>query len=75
MNNNRLDELLESEMLEPPAGFLRQVMQRIHGLPPSRPARSAPGWVPWVVVICGVVSGVGELTSFIFSAWIAATVH
>ena len=73
--NSRLDELLESSILEPPAGFSQQVMRQIERLPPPRPARSAPGWLAWVAIMLGVVSGVGELVSFVFSVWIVATVN
>jgi|HubBroStandDraft_6_1064221.scaffolds.fasta_scaffold397067_2 hypothetical protein len=73
--NRKLDEILESGALEPSPGFTLAVMERIAELPRPQPVRDGPAWWPWVAVMSGIVFGIDELTSFIFSVWIAVTAN
>lgn len=68
--NSRLDDLLESTVFDPPTDFARQVMQRVDSLAEPCPARNAPGWLPWVSIVCGFVVGTAQLVRFVLCAWI-----
>ena len=68
---SRLDHLLESVALAPPREFTAQLMLRLQSMPQVTEPRTAPRWLPWAAIVCGAVLGIGELASFMLSAWIA----
>jgi hypothetical protein len=46
-------------------------MARLQRMPRVEQTRAAPRWLPWAAIVCGALLGVGELASFMLSAWIA----
>lgn len=72
MSDERLDVLLKTELLRPPAGFAEGVMARIAALPEplpaARPSRIRE-LVEWFALSGAVLAGMSQLAAFVFSIW------
>jgi hypothetical protein len=68
---DQLERLLEYVELAPPQDFRAHLMARLQRMPRVEQTRAAPRWLPWAAIVCGALLGVGELASFMLSAWIA----
>jgi len=73
--DSRLEELLVAQAFEPPPDFVERVMRDVALHPKPRMRAEPPAWLSWVAAIAAVAFGIGQLVTFMFTAWITAGVE
>ena len=72
---DELDALLRGDLLRPPAGFAKSVMQRLP--PQTQPRLKRWSRLRWFATAIGLAGGgllgLSQLASFVFGLWIAAS--
>lgn len=70
---DRIDEVLSSELLAPPADFTQRVMTEVASRPlPKRAARPSRvrEALEWLALAGAVMAGLAQLLPFLFGLWI-----
>ena len=79
--NDDLDQLLQSDLLQPPAQFTQRVMQQLQALPRNTSGRRLPpglrSHLRWLVTATGLAGagllGLSQLAAFVFGLWLASS--
>ncbi len=73
--NEKLDTLLNSDLLSVPDNFTEQVMKEINQLPIPIPHQRWKNRLQWLAIFSSAILGTIELFSFIFGIWTATTAY
>ena len=73
--NDKLDKLLDTEILSIPDNFAVQVMKEINQLPMPAPKKTWKEHVQWLAIFGSATLGMVEVFSFIFGIWTATTAY
>ena len=73
--NDKLETLLNLDVLSVPDDFTDQVMKEIHQAPIPAPQKAWKNRVQWLAIFGSATLGTVELFSFIFGIWTATTAY
>ncbi|WP_290872285.1 hypothetical protein [Aquabacterium sp.] len=69
MNNDDIDRLLGSDLLDVPADFVRRVMCEVHAQPARASRFRVPHALRWLGAALAAGLGVSQVLAFIFGLW------
>lgn len=71
-HNDPLEQLLQTDMLQPPEGFSARVMERIQYLPLPETEAKPLEYLQWLALAGGVLLGLEQLAAFMFGIWMTS---